>query len=118
MRPTADARVVIYSQRSGAAGEPGRQAANVKAMLKRHPFLIGFAGSMLFFVAVNLWAYAGAVSGRGVHGIIVAGFPLRWYVTGYGSGVIWDALATDVSIALTASLIAGIVIKPIFRPDR
>ncbi len=87
-------------------------------MLKRFPFLIGFTGGMLFFVAVNLWAYAGAVSSRGGHGIIEAGFPLRWYVRGYGSGVIWGALATNVSIALTASLIAGIVIKPVFRNDR
>ena len=87
-------------------------------MLKRYPFLIGFGGSMLFFVAVNLWAYTGAVTSRGGHGIIEAGFPLRWYITGYVSGVVWDALATNVSIALTASLIAGIVIKPVFRPDR
>jgi hypothetical protein len=92
-------------------------------MLKRFPILIGFAGSMLFFTAVNLWAFAGACGshgGSGIgHGIIEAGFPLRWYVAGYyGSGVIWDALGTNVSVALTASLIAGIVIKPVFRPDR
>jgi len=78
---------------------------------------------MLFFIAFNLWAIAGAVgwlSGYGIgHGIIDEGFPLKWYyVVGYGPLVVWDALATNVSIALTASLIAGIVIKPVFRPDR
>jgi hypothetical protein len=118
MHPTADTLPVIYLQRLGAAGDAGRYAATIKAMLKRFPFLIGFTGSMLFFIAVNLWAYIGAVSSRGGHGIIEAGFPLKWYLTGYGSGVIWDALTTNASIALTASLIAGIVIKPVFRPDR
>jgi len=92
-------------------------------MLKRFAFLIGFTGSMLFFIAVNLWAIAGVagwLSGYGIgRGIIDTGFPLKWYyVPGYGPLVIWDALATNVSIALTASLIAGIVIKPVFRPDR
>jgi hypothetical protein len=37
-------------------------------------------------------------------------------VIGYGSVVIRDALTADVSVALTASLIAGIVNKPVFRP--
>ena len=90
-------------------------------MLKRYPFLIGFTASMLLFTAANLWAIAGVVGTirrGGGHGIFMAGFPLRWYVLGYGSGIIWDALATNVSVALTASLIAGIVIKPVFRPDR
>lgn len=117
MHATADTPAFLLLQSNGA-GDAGRHAATVKGMFKRFPFLIGFAGSMLFFIAVNLWAYHGAVSSRGGHGIIEAGFPLRWYVKGYESGVIWDALATNVSIVLTASLIAGIVIKPIFRPDR
>jgi hypothetical protein len=78
---------------------------------------------MLFFIAINLWAIAGAAnwfSGHGIgSGIIDEGFPLKWFnVVGYGPVIVWDALATNISIALTASLIAGIVIKPVFHPDR
>lgn len=81
--------------------------------------MIGFTGSILFFSAVNMYAYLGALGGRDGDGVTEAGFPLRWFSTGWVSEpyIIWDALATDVLIALVTSFIAGIVIKPVFRPD-
>ena len=88
-------------------------------MFKRFPFLIGFTGSALFFLGVNLYAYFGAMSTRGGDSVTEAGFPFRWYSTGWVSEpyVIWNALAVDVLIAIVASIIAGIVIRPVFWPD-
>ena len=80
--------------------------------------MIGFTGGMLFFLGVNMYAYLGALGNRDGDGVTEAGFPLRWYSTGWASEpyLIWGALATDVLIALVTSLTAGIVLKPVFRP--
>ena len=88
-------------------------------MLKRFPILIGFTGSMLFFLAVNLYAYLGALGSRGGHSVIEAGFPFRWYTAGWVSEpyIDWDALSLNVSVALVTGLVAGMVIRPVFHPD-
>ena len=81
--------------------------------------MIGFTGGMLFFLAVNIYAYLGALGNRGGHSVTEAGFPFRWYSTGWVSEpyIDWDALSLNVSIALVTSLVAGIVIRPVFHPD-
>jgi hypothetical protein len=88
-------------------------------MLKRFPILIGFAGSMLFFLAVNLYACLVALGNRGGHSVAEAGFPFRWYTTGWVAEphIDWDALSLNVSVALVTGLVAGIVIRPVFHPD-
>lgn len=89
-------------------------------MFKRSPFMIGFTGGVLFFLVVNVDIYRLAHRGAGVNSVILAGFPLHWYVNGWGSEpyVMWGGLAADVLIAAATSLIAGLILRTALRPGR
>ena len=52
------------------------------------------------------------------HGVMDAGFPLKWYVGSWvGPGMIWEAFVLDVMLALTASVISAKILKSILQPN-
>jgi hypothetical protein len=89
-------------------------------MFKRFPFTIGFIGGVLFVLAVNLDIYRWARAGAGLNSVVIAGFPLKWYVNEWGSepSVMWGGLAADVFIAAATGLIVGLVFRRALRPER
>lgn len=89
-------------------------------MFKRFPFTIGFSGGLLFVLAVNVDIYLRARGGAGLNSVVIAGFPLKWYVNEWGSKpyVMWGGLAVDVLIAAATGLIVGLVFRTALRPER
>jgi hypothetical protein len=89
-------------------------------MCKRFPFMIGFTGGVLFVLAVNMDIYLRARGGAGRNSVVIAGFPLKWYVNEWGSEpyVLWGGLATDLLIAVATGFIFGLVFRIALRPER
>jgi len=85
---------------------------------KRYTFAICFGISIFPLVALNLITYIAAINCcRGHDSAMEAGFPLKWYVGGWGPGMIWEPFVLDVMLALTASVISARILKSILQPD-
>lgn len=85
--------------------------------LERYTFAICFVISLFPFVVLNLFMYIAALNCCEGDSVMEAGFPLKWYITGWVfRGVLWNAFVTDVIIALVASLISAKILKSVFQP--
>jgi hypothetical protein len=84
---------------------------------KPYTFAIGFGISMVPFVALNLSMYIAAVNCCAGDAAMEAGFPLKWYVGGWGPGMMWEPFVLDVMLALTASVISARILKPVLQPN-
>lgn len=85
--------------------------------LKRYTFPICFGISLLPFVALNVAMYVSALYCCEGDSVMEAGFPLKWYVTGWVfRGVLWNAFVVDVVLAVVASLVSAKILTSVFRP--
>jgi hypothetical protein len=84
---------------------------------KRYTFAICFGISIFPFVALNLAMYLWALQCCDGHSIAEAGFPIKWYVTGWVfRGVMWEAFFANALVALIVSLISAKILKSVFQP--
>ena len=72
---------------------------------------------MFPFVAINLAMYIAAINCCSGDFAMETGFPLRWYVGGWGPGMIWESFVLDILLALTASFISARILKSVFQPN-
>jgi hypothetical protein len=96
----------------------------LESMLKRFAFSIGFAGSLLVFVAINVAIYVSVrdccpISGSGFlsDAIAIGGFPFPWYsASGFFEHprVDWFAVKVNIAIAVVASFAIGKIIQWVF----
>jgi hypothetical protein len=95
----------------------------LESMLKRFEFFIGFVGSLLMFVAINVAIYIAVRdccrfndSGFLHNTIAIGGFPFPWYSSGSlkHPHVDWFALKVNIAIAIVASLAIGKIIHWVF----
>ena len=85
---------------------------------KRYTFAICFGISLFPFVALNLTMYIAAINCcKGQDTAMEVGFPLKWYVGGWGPGMIGESFVLNVMLALTASVISARILKSVLQPD-
>ena len=72
---------------------------------------------MFPFVTINLAMYIAAVHCCTADAAMEVGFPLKWYVGGWGPGMIWEPFVLDIMLALTASVISAAILKSILQPN-
>lgn len=80
-------------------------------------FYIGFFGSLLLFVAVNIYDYYRMNEPVLIDGSVKFGLPFKFYMSGgfTGSAILWNGLIADVVIAVCASIIIGWASEQLFR---
>lgn len=85
---------------------------------KRYTFAICFCISLFPFVALNLTMYIAAANCcKGNDAAMEVGFPLNWYVGGWGPGMMWEPFVLDVMLALSASVISARILKSVLQPN-